>query len=79
MRFLEFFVIAAIVSLLAILGFAFYAAYSDARAPKFELNKRDWKCTKSEEKTHLQPMLVGKVTILMPMTHTACLEYRHVE
>ena len=78
-KFIEVFLIAAILFMLAVAAYAFYSAYVSSRGPKFELNKNNWACSKSEEQTHLQPTLVGKVTIMMPITRTVCLEYRHVE
>lgn len=32
-------------------------------------------CTRSEPRTHLQPMIVGKTTMLMPYTVWYCVEW----
>lgn len=62
-------IVAAIVLILAAVG---WGGYSYSQRPTIEINKDDWQCTKSEQRTHLQP--IGKV--LMPMTRTVCVEYR---
>lgn len=66
-------IVAAIVLILVAVG---WGAYSDSQRPTIEIKKDDWECVKSEQRTHLQPMLVGKVTIMQPMTSTVCVEYR---
>ena len=43
--------------------------------PTFNLKRSDWNCTKSEQRTHLQPTLVVKSTVMMPVTNTVCIEY----
>ena len=53
-------------------------AWQESKRPTFELKKDDWECVKDERRTHLQPMLVGKVTIMQPVTTTVCLEYRRI-
>lgn len=53
-------------------------AWKDSKRPTFELKKDDWECVKDERRTHLRPMLVGKVTIMQPVTNTVCLEYRRI-
>lgn len=70
---IELLLVVAIVGILvAVIG----AVYFDSQRPTIELKKDDWECVKSEPRTHLQPMLVGKVTIMMPMTSDVCVEYR---
>ena len=66
--------IAAAIAL--ILTGALWVAYNEYQRPTIELKKDDWECVKSEQRTHLQPMLVGKITILLPMTSAVCVEYR---
>ena len=64
-------VIAAIVLILVALG---WGAYSESKRPNITLKKDEWKCTKNETRTHLQP--IGKV--LMPMNKQVCIEYRRI-
>ena len=66
-------IVAAIVILIGAVGLA---VYSDSQRPTIEIKKDDWECVKSEQRTHLLPMMIGKVTILQPMTSTVCVEYR---
>ena len=47
----------------------------DNQRPLIELKKDDWECVKSEQRQHLQPILVGKMTILQPMIYTVCVQY----
>ena len=65
-------IVAAIVLVVVAVG---WGAYSDSQRPTIEIKKDDWECVKSESRTHLQPMLVGKITILQPITNTVCMEY----
>jgi hypothetical protein len=65
--------IALLVALLAFGVFAIgYLVYDRLVAETFELRKDSWTCEKSHTETNLQPMLVGKVTILMPMKRNVC-------
>jgi prepilin-type N-terminal cleavage/methylation domain-containing protein len=69
---IELLIVIAIVGTLVAVGVGWY---SDSQRPTMELKKDDWDCVKFEQRTHLQPMLVGKVTILQPMTWTVCVQY----
>ena len=60
----------------ALACFACYLGYSLYTSPAIEITKADWDCTKTETRTYLQPMLIGKTTTLMPMTRAICTEYR---
>ena len=72
---LEAGIVAAIILIGAAIG---WEAYNDIQRPTIEIKKDDWECVKSEQRTHLQPMLIGNITILQPITSTVCLEYmRH--
>lgn len=66
-------VVSALVLILVAVG---WSGYSASQRPTIEIKKDDWDCVKSEQRTHLQPMLIGKVTVLQPMTSTVCVEYR---
>lgn len=70
---IEALIVAAIVLILVAIG---WGAYRNSQRPTIEIKKDDWECTKSEQRTHFQPMLVGKVQILQPMTTTVCVEYK---
>lgn len=69
---------AVMAVLLAVIGWVIWAAWQDSQRPTFELKRDDWACTKSEARTHLQPMLVGKVTTLVPMSTNVCLQYSRI-
>jgi len=62
----------AIALIIALLGIALYI---ESNSETIVLIKAEWHCTKTERETHLQPTLVGKVTTLVPITRTACVEY----
>ncbi len=66
-------IVAAIVLTIVAIG---WGAYSDSQRPTIEIKKDEWECVKSEQRTHLQPVVVGKTTIFQPMTNTVCVEYR---
>lgn len=67
---------AIIAAIALILVAVLFGAYVDHKRPTIEIKKDDWECIKSEKRTHLQPILTGKVTIMQPMTRTVCVEYR---
>ena len=67
--------VAAIIVVIGCIIFGFWTALKRERGPTFELNKAEWVCTKSETGLRTQPMLVGKVVILMPVNNTECIEY----
>lgn len=69
---------ALMVLVLGIVVWVLWAAWSDSQRLTLELKRDDWKCTKSESRTHLQPMLVGKVTTLITMTKIVCSEYTRI-
>jgi hypothetical protein len=63
------------VVVIAFVGWLGWSAYADSQRPTVDLKRDDWECTKSEARSHLQPVLVGQVTVLIPMTTTVCVEY----
>lgn len=69
---IELLIVIAIVGILVAL---IVCAYADSQRPTMELKKDDWECVKSEQRMYLQPMWVGKVTVLRPMTLTVCVQY----
>ena len=76
MDFLEWVLVGVLAFVIALGALVFIAAWQDSERPTFELKKADWECVKAEHRTHLQPMLIGKMTIMQPITNTVCLEYR---
>jgi hypothetical protein len=72
----EFGVGVLVGTLLGICLFGLTLAIWKTASDSIVLSKTNWTCTNSTNKTHLQPMLVGKVTILMPMSHQVCVEYK---
>jgi hypothetical protein len=44
-------------------------------SPVFELEKSEWTCTRIEPKDALQPMIVGKATLLLPKQGSVCTQY----
>ena len=75
MSWVELITIAAIVGILGVMG---YGAYSDSKEPHILLQKSEWQCNKVETRTYMQPMVVGKVTTMMPMTDEVCVEYHRL-
>lgn len=70
---IEVVTVTAIVLILVAVG---WGVYSESQRPTIEIKKDDWECVKWEQRTHLQPILIGKMTIMQPMTNTICVEYR---
>lgn len=68
----EWVIIAAIALIFATTG---YALYTESQRTSFELKVDDWTCTKTKTETYLQPMIVDKTTILIPITTTSCIAY----
>jgi hypothetical protein len=58
-----------------VIGFLFYSVYQSVMSEKIELPKSEWECTNSKTETRLQPMLMGKTTLLQPITATVCTNY----
>lgn len=72
------FVVIEIVIVLAIVGIlsaTWYSAYVEFGKSTISINKEDWACARKEDRTHLQPILSGKATTLIPMTTEECVEY----
>ena len=61
---------------MVIISSGVYRSYKDSHSQTIELRKDDWVCTKHERTTYLQPMTVGKQTIMQPMARVSCVEYR---
>jgi len=57
---------------------AAYAITKEYLAEKIELTKADWVCTAFTTSTYLQPTLIGKNTVLIPMPSTSCIEYKYI-
>lgn len=70
---IEVLIVLTIVGILAGLGIG---AWRNTEAPVIELRKNEWSCTKTEQRTHLQPMPAGKAMTVIPMTSTECVEYK---
>ena len=71
--FIELAIVIAIVLIGTAIG---WEAYNKSHRPTIEIKKDDWKCVKSEQRTSLQPMLIGNLTILQPMIESVCVEYK---
>lgn len=69
------FVVLLIGILVAVVG----VVYWDKQRPTIDLKKEDWECVKSDLRTHLLPMQVGKTTIMQAITSPVCVEYRRRE
>lgn len=68
-------IVTSTVVVVVLIAWIFWSVWSDSQRPTFELKRDDWICTKSENHTRLQPTLAGKVTTLVPVTTTVCIEY----
>lgn len=55
-----------------LLAFVVYVVWQGATAETFELVKAEWHCTDERSETHLRPMLVGKVMVMLPITQKVC-------
>jgi hypothetical protein len=66
---------ALVAVVFAFVGWLDWSVYADSQRPTFDLKRDDWEGTKSEARSHLQPIFVGQVTVLIPMSTTVCLEY----
>lgn len=74
MSFLEYFIVALIVSLLG--GIVWYG-YADSASDTMELRKDEWQCVKTERRVQQTPMLSSsKMLIRVPTTLTVCVEYK---
>jgi hypothetical protein len=73
---LEWVIGVVVLAALAVVGLLFWLMWQDSQRPTFVLKKEDWACTRSENRTHLQPLVSGKVTTLIPVTNSVCVEYR---
>jgi hypothetical protein len=71
--FIEALILVAIVLVIVAVG---VTGYNDIQRPILELKKDEWVCVKEEKRTQLQPLLVGKTTILQPILNTYCTEYK---
>lgn len=69
----ETFIVIVIAAVLAVVG---WSAWSSSESGVITLNVSEWRCTDTRTETHLQPMLVGKITTLIPITQQRCVEYR---
>jgi hypothetical protein len=56
-------------------GVPFYGVYQSYMSEKIELTKSEWVCTNSKTDTYLQPIIIGKTTLLQPNTSTVCTTY----
>ena len=43
---------------------------------RIELNKDEWECVKSEQRTYLQPMMIGNVFVTQSVESVICVEYK---
>lgn len=68
-----------IAAILAVVGAAGFAIWNNDQKPIIELRKDEWSCVEEENRTRLQPMPIGRMTIMQPITSTVCVEYRRNE
>ncbi len=67
-----------VIALILILAAAGWIGYSNRQRQTIEIKNGDWECVKSERRIYFQPTLIGKVTIMKPITRNVCVEYsRH--
>ena len=71
----DWLLVAFIAAVFASIGWVSWLTIQDARSPTFELKKADWVCTHTVSRTHMQPMIVGKVTVITPITADECTQY----
>ena len=72
MRIISFVQPLFVLTILGILCAIVWGLLEDGKRPDLILKKDDWKCTKHEMHTYLQPM--GKS--LIPMPAKVCIEYQ---
>jgi hypothetical protein len=58
-----------------ILGLVGWVIYQRSAAPTWSIRKDEWTCVQTRHVRVLQPRLVGKVTILVPVTREECSSY----
>ena len=68
--------VAIVAAILLILSAAGLGAYNERKRPTIEIKKDEWDCIVSEKRTHLQTMIIEKMTMLQPITSDVCVEYR---
>ena len=66
---------ALVAIVLVIVSCVCWYVWAYNQKPTFNLKREEWNCTKSEPITHLQPVLVGKGTVMIPMATVVCIEY----
>lgn len=49
--------------------------WAETTSPAFNLKKADWTCTRSEQHTTYQPVLINNQTHMLPVTTPVCVEY----
>lgn len=77
-RRIDLFYILFFGSMLVAVGGVALLGWIDQQRPVIELRKDHWTCSRTERRSHLQPMVVGKATVLMPMNIDVCTEYTHL-
>jgi hypothetical protein len=57
------------------LGLVGWVVYEHTTAPTWSIRKDEWTCVQKRSVRALQPMLVGKVTVMIPVTREECSNY----
>lgn len=68
----ELLIFLAIMGILIALGWGIYA---EADKPTFTLKKNEWTCVETEKYTRYQPIVIGKMTTMTPITSEQCVVY----
>lgn len=72
---IELLIVIAIFGILAVL---IVPAWTSRNDPTTTLKTKDWQCLKTEERSYIYPMLVGKVTIMQAGRRNECVEWKRV-
>lgn len=65
-----------VAAAVVLMAWMFWVFWTDSQSHTFELKRGDWTCSKSESQSSLLPMVVGKVTVMVPTASNVCVEYR---
>jgi len=65
-----------IASIIVVLSAFVVSVVAESQSETIELKRDDWYCAESQEKRRYQPMMVGKVQTMMPVTRTECVNWK---
>ncbi len=75
MEVIEYFIIAAIVLILGVVG---YDGWKEHKSEKTTLIKSEFVCSEQKTERRYRPQLVGRVTVQMPYDAEVCTNYKRV-